>query len=268
MDGTLHLIPNRVVSFTVDGLPKGKERPRARIMPGRGGGKPTATIYTPKDTKGFEWSIRRAAMRARGKDPVIDAPVELSLLICLPIAKSLTKRAKADIRHGLSACTKKPDLDNVAKAVIDGLIHSEGKGKDRVHEGLMVDDTQIVRLLVLKDYSETPRVSVRLTELVVPDVPPAQTSSDPAAPEPTPPEDGLVTQGGDDAAEQSKAVKCAAGTPNGIEGAQSSQSLDPTQITRACGHVGRIQDCPRHAQAGADWCDSCRPPGLKNRRRA
>lgn len=50
--------------------------------------------------------------------------------------------------------TKKPDIDNLAKAVLDALVKA----------GAIEDDRFVVRLLTMKTYSEVPRVSIEIKE--------------------------------------------------------------------------------------------------------
>jgi Holliday junction resolvase RusA-like endonuclease len=52
---------------------------------------------------------------------------------------------------------KRPDLDNVIKAIADG------SNKIAFH-----DDSQICRIIAEKHYSETPRVEVKLEEMEEP----------------------------------------------------------------------------------------------------
>ena len=50
--------------------------------------------------------------------------------------------------------TKKPDADNVAKIILDGLNHIAWD-----------DDTQVVDMMVIKRYSEEPFVAVIIEEI-------------------------------------------------------------------------------------------------------
>ena len=69
------------------------------------------------------------------------------------IPKSASKRTRADMLSRYIRPAKKPDLDNVAKIVLDSL------------NGLAYkDDAAVVELVVDKFYSERPRVEVRLEE--------------------------------------------------------------------------------------------------------
>ena len=68
----------------------------------------------------------------------------------------MTKKNRKLIEEGKLHPTKKPDLDNVAKIVLDSL------------NGIAYsDDSQIVKLNVEKHYSENPRVEVTLYEVDV-----------------------------------------------------------------------------------------------------
>lgn len=223
MDGGLKLIPGRVVTFTVESLPKGKERPRTRVVPGKGNRKPFAQIYTPKSTKSYEAMVERVARQAMKNAPVIDGPVKVSILVLLPYAKTTPKYRIKAMRDGLEACTKKPDEDNVAKAV-----------KDAMNGVIYKDDVQIVKSTVVKDFTDLPRVSVRVTELVVPEALPEE------APAPA-------------KAEKKAAAPKVKSEPKPEEEPQLARAL--------CGFDGFAKDCPNHNIPGAPWCDACRPAG-------
>ena len=55
---------------------------------------------------------------------------------------------------GISFPQKKPDADNVAKIILDGLNHIAWD-----------DDTQVVDMMVTKRYSDEPMVSVIIEEI-------------------------------------------------------------------------------------------------------
>ena len=71
----------------------------------------------------------------------------------LPIPKSETKKNKVLMLARKVFPTKKPDLDNMAKAVLDALNGVAYK-----------DDCQIVTMLSKKNYAEVPYVKVILDE--------------------------------------------------------------------------------------------------------
>ncbi|MEL7111666.1 MAG: RusA family crossover junction endodeoxyribonuclease [Pseudomonadota bacterium] len=268
MDGGLKLIPGRTIVFTVAGLPKGKGRPRGRIVWPAGIPKleikgrkwkliwpskkqPFIQFYTPADTTALEKEIAWKAKAAmKGKAP-IDGPVKVSIFFGIPIAPSLPKYRQKAIRDGLEACLKKPDEDNVGKLI-----------KDALNKVVYKDDSMIVRSTVIKDFTDTPRISVRVTELVVPDkIPSSQTES---CPKPSR-EKGTVKNG---EAAGAGPVKSAQSVKDDAS-AQASQSRQPKSETdgepaRAqCGFDGLAMDCPNHSKPGAPWCAACRPPGLR-----
>jgi Holliday junction resolvase RusA-like endonuclease len=68
---------------------------------------------------------------------------------------SASKKKQQSMLHGGIRPTKKPDCDNIAKAVLDAL------------NGIAYyDDSQVVTVTVEKLYSDTPRVEVEITEEV------------------------------------------------------------------------------------------------------
>lgn len=99
----------RVVSFTVDGRPVPKGRPRVT----RHG------TYTPKSTQIFESAIR-AAWLERGEKPFADGEaldVMVNAYFSIP---SGTPKRKRDGLH-LTPYLKRGDIDNIIKSVLDAL---------------------------------------------------------------------------------------------------------------------------------------------------
>lgn len=245
MDGGLKLIPGRTIVFTVAGLPKGKGRPRGRIVWPAGIPKleikgrkwkliwpskkqPFIQFYTPADTTALEKEIAWKAKAAmKGKAP-IDGPVKVSIFFGLPIAPSLPKYRQKAIRDGLEACLKKPDEDNVGKLI-----------KDALNKVVYKDDSMIVRSTVIKDFTDTPRISVRVTELVPPKT--------------------LEEIHGKEKAELIKEMGKIPKPPK----PEPKSETDGEPARAQCGFDGLAKDCPNHSKPGAPWCAACRPPGLR-----
>lgn len=126
----------QIVKFVVYGKPQGKARPR--FSNGR--------VYTPTATKEYERQVEAAYITAANGYKFADKPVNVSITAYL-------KRAKSNRRE---FATSKPDVDNVAKAILDGL---NGVAFD--------DDKQVVCLTINKVYckssSDLPRTIVVLT---------------------------------------------------------------------------------------------------------
>ena len=126
------------IKFTVYGKPQGKARPRFTRQ-GR--------AYTPKNTVDYEGQIKQAYIAAGGT-PISDtAPILICITACFKKAKS----------NKMQFPTLKPDTDNIAKAVCDGLNGIAYK-----------DDKQIVCLTVDKMWAEDgiERVEIEVEELI------------------------------------------------------------------------------------------------------
>lgn len=138
------------VAFTVPGEPHGKGRHRSCIRGGR------IATYTPTKTANYESLVALTAQAAmRGIAP-IDGPciVEMEILVAVPASWSAKKSSAA--LAGTIHPTKKPDIDNVEKAIFDGI------------NGIVWrDDSQVVEVRTRKRYAETPCVRVSVVEIDV-----------------------------------------------------------------------------------------------------
>lgn len=133
------------ITFTVPGAPRGKGRPRfAR----RGA---HVTTYTDDQTASYENLVRLAYVQAGG---TLHAGVEVEVNIhaMFPIPKSFSKAKREKAIAWEIAPQTKPDLDNVCKAVLDGL-----------NGVAYADDKQVTRLWIEKLYGEVPRLDVEMT---------------------------------------------------------------------------------------------------------
>lgn len=141
------------IEFTVPGQPVAKQRPKfARIGS-------FVKTYTPKETVNYESLVRLAAAQAmNGADPM-EGPLTLQVEIHLTIPTSTSKKQQALMAQGCVLPTKRPDCDNIGKAVLDALNGVAWR-----------DDAQVVDLRFRKRYSLTPgiRVTVDLLQDAVP----------------------------------------------------------------------------------------------------
>lgn len=142
------MIDIRKVEFTVPGEPIGKGRPRVSTIGGH------ARMFTPKRTANYESLIAVAAQRAMQGRELITGPVLVELKIAVGIAVSWSKKKTAAALAGQVMPTKKPDADNVLKAICDGI------------NGIVFkDDVQVVNVSMSKRFAETPGVTVRIIPL-------------------------------------------------------------------------------------------------------
>lgn len=132
-----------MIAFTVPGQPQGKGRPRIGKIGQH------ARMFTPAKTVAYEGLIAHAAQLAMAGRPMLDGPVEVSLAIECQVPASWSQKKQRQALAGEVMPTTKPDVDNVVKAVFDGL-----------NGVLWRDDVQVVSLRLRKRYSGTPCVRV------------------------------------------------------------------------------------------------------------
>lgn len=138
-----------VVSFRVDGVPVAKGRPKFRSL-----GKFVST-YTPKKTKEYEEIVAFKARQAMGETEPLETPIRAFLHFYLPVPASYSKKRTQACLDGSEKHIKKPDLDNMAKSVLDAM------------NGICyLDDGQIVDLHIHKKYGAEPCVQIVLIEEV------------------------------------------------------------------------------------------------------
>jgi Holliday junction resolvase RusA-like endonuclease len=131
------------IVFTIKGEPKGKGRPR--FSKGR--------VYTPAETIQYE-TVVGLSYRNSAKGYKFTSPVRVTIKAFHKIPKGKAKKVVEDMLNGRILPTKKPDADNVAKIILDGLNHVAWD-----------DDTQVIEMMVTKRYSEEPMVAVIIEEV-------------------------------------------------------------------------------------------------------
>lgn len=131
------------VEFTIKGEPRGKGRPRFTK---------TGRVYTPSKTSDYESLVALGYLNSV-KGYKFTSPVRVTIRAYHKPPKK-SKKVVEDMLNWHILPTKKPDVDNIAKIVLDGL---NGVAWD--------DDTQVVDLLVYKRYEEEPYVKVTIEEL-------------------------------------------------------------------------------------------------------
>lgn len=134
------------VMFNVDCNPVGKQRPKFRKIGN------FVQTYTPKKTVDFEQQVRKAAEKAMGGMEPLETPVALYCYVRLGVYKTYSKKRLEACLNGLER-PKKPDLDNVVKAVQDAL-----------NGVIYKDDAQIVSLHATKKYDMNPGIEILVKE--------------------------------------------------------------------------------------------------------
>ena len=133
------------IFFDIPGKPFGKQRPKFTT---RGG---YVKAVTPKDTVIYE-NLVKLSYKQTVKDTFTDeAMIEANITTFFEVPKSTSKTRRALMLEGKIRPTVKPDVDNIAKVVLDSL------------NGIAYhDDKQVVSVLVEKRYAEQPHVEVTL----------------------------------------------------------------------------------------------------------
>lgn len=141
------------ICFTIPGKPQGKARARTFYNPKTKG----MSSMTPEKTVLYENLIATCYLQEAGEERFSDdAYLKVRIQAFYEIPKSSTKTKKAAMASGEILPDKKPDIDNIAKAVLDAL------------NGVAYrDDTQVVELQMRKKYSDRPRLEICIEELEV-----------------------------------------------------------------------------------------------------
>jgi len=132
------------IQFTILGNPVPKGRPRFTRQ-GR--------TYTPAKTKTYEDQVAVLA-KAVCPEP-LKTPVAVLVTAVFPVPLTYPKKRREACLNGSERHIKRPDLDNIVKAVTDGM------------NGVVYgDDSQIVRLVANKVYGIEAMVQVTVQEVL------------------------------------------------------------------------------------------------------
>lgn len=132
------------VEFTIPGKPFGKRRHRIGTVAGR------AHAFNPKENSSFEQKVASIAL------PLVpvpfEGPVRVRIVAYFEVPGSWSKKRQAEAINGFH--TQKPDGDNIAKALKDGL--------NRI---AWTDDAQVADLRIVKRWGRYAETFVRVEAL-------------------------------------------------------------------------------------------------------
>ena len=109
-------------------------------------------VHDPAKSAKYKKLVRSIAEQCCKKP--IDGALSVQIDVFRGIPSSWSKKKQEMANTGEIRPTTKPDVDNYAKAVLDGL-----------NKIAFYDDSQIVELIVTKNYSFNPRVEVKITNV-------------------------------------------------------------------------------------------------------
>jgi Holliday junction resolvase RusA-like endonuclease len=131
------------IEFIIHAPPTGKARPRVT----------SHGTYTPKATRDFE-TLVRLEYKSQGGKSFEDRPVAVYIIAYYAVPKGTARHKASLMLADRLRPTKKPDADNIAKAICDAL------------NGIAYnDDSQITALYVRKAYGSEARATVTITDV-------------------------------------------------------------------------------------------------------
>lgn len=130
----------------LQGDPKPKGRPRSRVVTPKDGGKPWVQVYSDEQTASWEetvgWQVRQQLLEwtMDGTPGELVLPLSGRTLVEMRFNVNKPASTPKKVEYPL----KKPDIDNLAKSVLDGLTKM----------GLLKDDNIVTDMNICKRYVE------------------------------------------------------------------------------------------------------------------
>lgn len=134
-----------IYEFEIPSKIIGKGRPRLNSYTGK--------IYTPTRTKDYEELVEQYFLLKYPRYKTLDGRIKMDIVAYFEVPKSTSKLVKIQMMENKISPTKKPDIDNIVKIILDAMNNIAFK-----------DDTQITKISVEKKYSEIEKVFVRIEE--------------------------------------------------------------------------------------------------------
>ena len=134
-----------IYEFEVPGKIIGKGRPRLNTY--------TGSVYTPTRTKDYESLVQQYFLLKYPKFKPFEGRVKVEIDAMFEIPKSTKKEDKELMLQNKINPTKKPDIDNIVKIVLDAMNGVAFK-----------DDIQITKLDIEKAYANQEVIKVKISE--------------------------------------------------------------------------------------------------------
>ena len=131
--------------FEVLGEIVGKERPRVNVY--------TCRVYTPNKTKDYEFLVQQYFRMKYPKYETLKGRISINIIAYLKIPKSTSKTKIQEMLENKISPTKKPDVDNIAKSILDAM------------NGLVFeDDNQVSKISVEKRFALEEKAVIEVEE--------------------------------------------------------------------------------------------------------
>ena len=134
-----------IYEFEVPGKVIGKGRPRLNSY--------TGVVYTPTRTKDYESLVEQYFWLKYPRFKILEGRIKVNIIAYFSIPKTTKKTEINEMLDNNISPTKKPDIDNIVKVVLDSM-----------NKFAFRDDNQITKLEVEKKYALEDKVYVKIEE--------------------------------------------------------------------------------------------------------
>ena len=131
--------------FEVPGKVIGKGRPRLNSY--------TGVVYTPTKTKDYETLVEQYFLLKYPRFKALEGRIKVNIIAYFSIPKIIKKSDINEMLENNISPTKKPDIDNIVKVVLDSM-----------NKFAFKDDNQITKLEVEKKYALEDKVHIKIEE--------------------------------------------------------------------------------------------------------
>ena len=134
-----------IYEFEVPRKVIGKGRPRLNSY--------TGVVYTPTRTKDYEALVEQYFLLKYPRFKALEGRIKVNIIAYFSIPKTTKKSDINEMLENNISPTKKPDIDNIVKAILDSM-----------NKFAFKDDNQITKLEVEKKYAIEDQVYVKIEE--------------------------------------------------------------------------------------------------------
>ncbi len=131
--------------FEVPGKVIGKGRPRLNSY--------TGVVYTPTKTKDYETLVEQYFLLKYPRFKALEGRIKVNIIAYFSTPKTTKKSDINEMLENNISPTKKPDIDNIVKVVLDSM-----------NKFAFKDDNQITKLEVEKKYALEDKVHIKIEE--------------------------------------------------------------------------------------------------------
>lgn len=131
--------------FEIPGEIVGKERPRVNMY--------TGIVYTPNKTKDYETLVQQYFKLKYPQCEVLKGRININIVAYLKIPRSTSKIKTQEMLDNRISPTKKPDVDNIAKSLLDAM-----------NGVVFKDDNQVSKISIEKRFALEEKAVISVEE--------------------------------------------------------------------------------------------------------